>query len=109
MSVECLQCGKKLRPQDEICTKCGSRDRQIILDESVKAREMIILKQKSSSFKKFKKRIKQGEKISRTGRLAKEELVIDKEKNWKYHFVEEQSESGEWETVHYHEGPLDEN
>lgn len=46
--------------------------------------------------------------MSRAGRPAREELIIDKERKWKYHFVEEQNETGEWETVHYHEGSLNE-
>lgn len=101
-----MRCGELLTPETKVCPKCGSRNRCITLEEHAKLLEMMIAKQKSPSFKEFKRRVKKGEKISRTGKLAREELIIDKEKRWKYHIVEEQNESGNWKIVHIHEGPL---
>jgi len=106
MGIKCLRCGEPITPETEVCPKCGSGDRQITVYDHAKAMEMLVLKQRAPGYKKFKKKAKVGEKTSRKGRRAREELIIDKEKRRKYHFVEEQNERGEWETVEHHEGPL---
>lgn len=106
MSIKCLRCGTPLRPEMKKCPKCGSRDRHITLTETVRALEMIGVKQKTKGYHKFKKYHKQGEKISGSGKLARETLIIDKEKKRKRHFVEEQNEKGEWVVVHDEDEPL---
>ena len=106
MSIECLKCGTPLRPEMEKCPKCGSRDRHITLTDSVKALEMIGVKQKAKDYRRFKKYLKQGEKISKSGKLARETLTIDKETRRKRHLVEEQNEKGEWVVVHDEDEPL---
>jgi uncharacterized OB-fold protein len=40
MIIECSRCGNVLKPEDNCCSKCGSRDRSVTLTESVKAYEM---------------------------------------------------------------------
>ncbi len=92
--IYCSNCGEILNPESEFCPKCGSRNRTIILTEHVRALEMIQVKQKADGYKRFKKKIKKGEKISKSGRIAREVLIIDKEKRRKYHRVEELNEDG---------------
>jgi len=96
-----------LKPEVEKCPKCESRDRHITLTESVKPLEMLGVKQKAQGYKRFKKLIRQGEKISKTGKVARETLIIDKEARRKRHIVEEQNENGEWIKVHEEDEPLD--
>lgn len=68
-----------MKPEVERCPRCGSRDRHIIVTESIKALEMVGVKQKAQGYNRFKKLTKQGEKISKTGKAAREILIIDKE------------------------------
>jgi len=107
MTIECMNCSKELKPEMEVCPQCGSRDRLIMIEDKVRAVEMLMLKDKSSGFRKYKRMLKQGEKISRYGKHAREKLIIDKEKGRKYHLVEEKNESGEWKVVHSEDEPLD--
>jgi uncharacterized OB-fold protein len=100
MSVKCLRCGEPLKPEMEKCPKCGSRDRHVTLTDSIKALEMVRVKQKAEGYRRFKKYSKHGEKMSKTGKPARETLIIDKEAKRKYHLVEEQNEKGEWVIVH---------
>jgi hypothetical protein len=95
-----------LKPEMEACPSCGSRDRHVEFQDSGKGLEMIGVKQKFKGYHKFKKRSKHGEKVSNTGRPARETLIIDKETKRKYHFVEEQNEKGEWVIVHNKDEPL---
>ena len=74
-----------MKPEVEKCPKCGSRDRHITVTESIRALEMVGVKQKAQGYKKFKKLIKQGEKTSKTGKLAREILIIDEEMQRKRH------------------------
>jgi len=97
--IECLRCATQLKPETEVCPKCGSRDRKITIDDYGKGLEIERLKQISKAGV-TNKIIKTGEKISKTGKVARETLIIDKKKRWKYHTVEEQKESGEWVLVH---------
>lgn len=106
MSIECLRCGEPLKPESGKCPKCGSRDRHITVTDSVRALEMFGVKQKAEDYHRFKKYHKQGKKISKSGKLAKETLIIDKETKRKRHVVEEQNEKGEWVVVHDEDEPL---
>ena len=106
MSIRCLKCGTPLRPEIEKCPKCGSRDRRITLTGSVKVLGTVGVKQKVKGFHRFKKYQRQGEKISKSGKLARETLIIDKETKRKRHIVEEQDEKGEWVVVHDEDEPL---
>jgi len=106
MSIECLKCGTPLKPEMEKCPKCGSRDRHITVTDSAKALEMWGVKQRAKGYHRFKKYQKQGEKISKSGKLARETLIIDKETKRKKHIVEEQNEKGEWVVVHEEDEPL---
>jgi uncharacterized OB-fold protein len=100
MPVKCLRCGESLKPEMEACPKCGSRDREVAVEDSIKAWEMIEIRQKAEGYHRFKKYSKHGEKISKTGKSARVILVVDKEARRKYHRVEEQNEKGEWVVVH---------
>ena len=106
MSIKCLKCGTTLRPEMEKCPKCGSKDRDITVTNSVKALEMWGVKQKVKGYHRFKKYHKQGVKMSKSGKLTRETLIIDKEKKRKRHLVEEQNEKGEWVVVHDEDKPL---
>ena len=106
MSIECLRCGEPLKPEMSACPKCGSRDRHITVTGSIKALGMVGVKQKAEGYHRFKKYSKQGEKMSKTGKLARETLIIDKEAKRKYHVVEELNKKGEWVVVHEEDKPL---
>lgn len=108
VKIKCRDCGKEIKAEDERCPLCGSRNKIIYAYDSATILEMLVLKQKEEGYKKFKKKMKKGEKIAgESGRIARETDIYDKEKNLKYHIVEEQDESGKWMVVHYHKGPLD--
>jgi len=47
----------------ELCHNCGSRDRQVIVTESVKVFEMRVVRQKAKGYHRFKKYSKHWEKI----------------------------------------------
>jgi len=79
MSVKCLRCGTPLRPEMEKCPKCGSGDRQVTITNSIKVLGRRGEKQKVKGYHRFKKYQKQGEKISKSGKLTRETLIIDKE------------------------------
>ena len=106
LSIKCLKCETPLRPETEKCPKCGSRDRHITVADSARALEMIGVKQRAKGYHRFKTYQKQGEKISKSGKLARETLIIDKETKRKRHLVEEQDEKGEWVVVHDEDEPL---
>lgn len=106
MSIKCLKCETPLKPEMKKCPKCGSRDRHITITDSAKALVMFGVKQKVKDYRRFKKYHKQGEKISKSGKLARETLIIDKETKRKRHLVEEQNEKGEWLVVHDEDKPL---
>lgn len=106
MSIECLKCGTPLRPEMEKCPKCGSGDRHITVTDSAKALVMFGVRQKVKGYHRFKKYQKQGEKISKSGKLTRETLIIDKETKRKKHLVKEQNERGEWVVVHEEDEPL---
>ena len=74
-----------MKPEVEKCPKRGSRDRRVTLTASVKPLAIVGVKQKAQGYKKFKKLIKQGEKTSKTGKLAREILIIDEEMQRKRH------------------------
>jgi len=90
----------------EKCPKCGSRDRHITVTDTAKGLEMVGIRQKAKGYNRFKKYIKQGEKISESGKIARETLIIDKEAKRKKHLVEEQNEKGEWIIVHDEDEPF---
>ena len=80
----------------EKCPKCGSRDRHITVTDTIRTLEMVGVKQKAKGYRKFKKYIKQGEKISKSGKLARQILIIDKEELiglWKKLFKEIREDS----------------
>ncbi|MEM3660916.1 MAG: zinc ribbon domain-containing protein [Thermoproteota archaeon] len=106
MSVKCPKCGEPLKPKMEKCPKCGSGDRYVIVTDSGKGLEMVGVKQKAEGNHRFKKYSKHGEKMSKTGKPARETLIIDKEAKRKYHLVEEQNEKGEWVIVHKEDKPF---
>jgi hypothetical protein len=81
------------------CPKCGSGDRLLEVRDS--AYIHVTLKVKGND-KKFIYR----EKLSKRGRLAKEELLIDKKSGVKVHRVKEMDERGAWITVHEERAPL---
>lgn len=89
-----------MKPEMRVCPKCGSGDRNVTVTETGKCLEMIGVKQKDKGYHRFKKYSKQGEKIGKNSRLARETLIIDKEAKRKYHIVEEQNAKGEWTVVH---------
>lgn len=104
----CKSCGYPLLPGDRLCPICGSGDRDIFVSDEGRGTETITIEDKKQGFRRFRLLRKWAEKISRKTRSpAQEYLEIDKEKRRKYHHVEEQDESGNWRTVHHHDGPLD--
>jgi len=108
--IRCLDCGAELEPDDDWCPCCGSKNRLFAVFERLNLYEIGVLTQKERKFKKFKVKDKRGEKVARrTGRPAKEFDVYDKDRNLRCHIVAEQNESGAWELVHFHMGPLDQS
>lgn len=108
MANHCLKCGEPLEAGMEKCPKCGSRDKLVTINDSITTHEMLEARQRAEGCKDYKKLIRSGEKIGKkTGRLARERFVIDRENKRKYHLVEEQNEQGEWEIVHKEDEPLD--
>lgn len=106
--IRCLDCGAELKPDDGCCPSCGSRNRAITAYEQARMHAMIDLKQRANGYRKFKRRLKQGEKIAgESKRPAQEFDVYDKECNLRCHIVVEQDSNGEFELVHCHIGPLD--
>jgi hypothetical protein len=99
---ECSECGKELTADRNPCSSCGSTRRNVYVTAStgIKFRDRIKAVLKNSSGKK-KKIIYSGEKLSKHGKEAKEELVIDIEGDRKFHHVEELDEKGNWVVVHH--------
>jgi predicted RNA-binding Zn-ribbon protein involved in translation (DUF1610 family) len=106
-SIVCSSCGTRLNPQDRACPNCGGGDRHITVSEEFKALEMTTLSKRPSGARKYEERVKIGEKISgETRQPAREHLIIDRKGDRKYHHVEEQDKSGQWRTMHHHDGSL---
>jgi len=100
---KCVDCDGDFPLGMSSCPNCGSRKRQLILEESLPISDMLtVLLKAAAGYKRFKKRLKQGTKTAgESKRPAKETLLIDKSRNRKFHLVEEQREDGEWEIVHF--------
>lgn len=100
---ECADCGRELSPQMSSCPNCGSTKRnkyikiiaQIYSDFGGKTKD------KNKVRTEFHKKLK----LSKKGKIAKEELVIDKPNDRKYHHVEE-LENEKWTVVHHEDKPL---
>jgi len=95
----CGDCGAELKQSDKQCPKCGSSQkvygRKASVDIGVKVVETRVT-QKRKGFKKFMRQMTSRWKRSRDPKLrgsvgeeVKEELVIDKEKDWKDHIVKD--------------------
>jgi uncharacterized OB-fold protein len=106
MTLKCFECGRVLTPEMDVCPNCGSRSRLIEVLDSVKVLARVRVREKAKGYSKFKREFLCGEKIGRNGKLARELRIIDKEKRWKYHTVEEKNERGEWVLVHKEDKPL---
>ena len=103
MSMNCTKCGRSIEPKEASnpCSECGSMDRNIMVEDTIHVFEMLGLKAKQDGFTLFQR--KQGEKLSRHERKAREFLEIDRrdpEKTTKIHIVEEQMDDGTWELKH---------
>jgi RNA polymerase subunit RPABC4/transcription elongation factor Spt4 len=101
VTIKCLKCGEPLTPEMQACPKCGSRDRLLEAYDVVHIQELMTLKAKGKNIKYIYR-----EKISKKGKLAKEELLIDKKNRIKIHRVKEIDEKGVWITVHEERIPL---
>jgi hypothetical protein len=85
---------------------CGHRAIKKVINEGIKIKSRELLKRKnrdkSNKFYKSVFRIK----LSKNKRLARENVIIDRERHVRIHQVEEKNERGEWELIHSHEVPL---
>jgi len=105
--ITCKSCGRRLAPEDGLCPRCGSGDREIIASEQIGFLEMVRVDEYAPQRRDYQRRMKAGEKISGgSGRPAREHMIIDRVARRKYHHVEEQDESGKWRIVEHHDGPL---
>jgi len=104
---ECVECGKDLKAERKTCPSCGSTRIHVYVtvSDGIKFRERIKATLKDSSGKKTKI-IRSGEKLSKHGKDAREELIIDIDGDRKFHHVEELDENGNWVVVHHHDGKL---
>jgi predicted amidophosphoribosyltransferase len=95
----CGECGTELKESDKLCPRCGSTKkaykRKTLLGVGVKIVETRVT-QKRRGYRDFMKKMISRWKRSRDPRLkgcvgekVKEELVFDKEKNWKDHVVKD--------------------
>ena len=103
----CAECGKELKAERKPCPNCGSTKRHVYVTVSdvIKLRSKVKVTVKDSSGK-IKKIVHSGQKLSKYGKEAKEELIIDIEGDRKFHHVEELNEDGEWDVVHHHDEKL---
>jgi hypothetical protein len=85
---------------------CGHPAKTKVINEGIEIRSRELLKRKnrdkSHKFYKNVFRIK----LSKNKRPARENILIDKERQVIVHHVEEQNECGEWKVVHSHEDPF---
>lgn len=106
--IHCLDCGAELKPDNSCCPSCGSQNKVINAYEKPRMHEMLDLKVKASGYKKFKKRLRHGEKIAGESQQPAQEFdAYDKECNIRCHIVVEQDLNGEYKLVHCHVEPLD--
>ncbi len=104
MAMQCAKCGITIDPKEAAnpCSKCGSIDRFVPIDDGVKVLDMkkVVAKTKQG-FKLFER--KYGEKVSNYGHIAREFLDVnrqDPDRTTKTHIVEEEDDQGDWEIKH---------
>ena len=104
---ECSKCGKELQENARPCPDCGCNSRRVFvfIEDKITTRTSIKGKVKGNNGK-IKRKFYSREKISKTGKEAREQLDIDIEGNRKFHHVEERDENGKYKVVHHEDEPL---
>jgi hypothetical protein len=106
--LKCGKCSEELKPQDTLCPKCGSGDRNVFVTDECKAHDGVKLKVKDKEGKTSRISVFRN-KVSNHGKEAKEEYTVDITQNKYIQHVEEQDEKGNWKTVHTEDEPLTEH
>lgn len=113
--ARCRDCGTELKQNDKQCPKCGStrKAHEVQLSDEVTVSDSMKLVQKREGYKEFMVKIISRVKHSGdpklkgcVGEKVKEEMVLDKQKDWKDHIIRD-AKTGE--IIHEEHEPLSKN
>lgn len=99
IKIKCLQCGRETAPGEDVCVQCGSRDRQLYVEDKLNVSVRMRCRQDGFLVLDIKHR----DKLSKRGRPARERLEINRADpgvTVKKHTVEEQLDDGTWVECH---------